>query len=144
MKHLAKSLLLSAALSAAILLPAHAEMDVAGLSAAIAASVEASYPQLDALYKDLHAHPELAFEEVKTAARLAAEMRALGFEVTEKVGQLSNGAMLIGAGAVLILPGLVVLLFAVVRWLAIAGIPEEWGLLLVAAVVSAVLVAVAV
>jgi hippurate hydrolase len=85
-KHFAKALLVSAALSAATLPPAYAEMDVAGLSAAIEASVEADYPKLDALYKDLHAHPELAFEEVKTAARLAAEMRALGFEVTEKVG----------------------------------------------------------
>ena len=89
MKHFAKALLVSAALSAATLLPAYAELDVAGLSAAIEASVEADYPKLDALYKELHAHPELAFEEVKTAARLATEMRALGFEVTEKVGSLS-------------------------------------------------------
>ena len=62
-------------------------MDVVGLKTAIEASVEADYPKLDALYKDIHAHPELAFEEVKTAARLAAEMRTLGFEVTEKVGK---------------------------------------------------------
>ena len=87
MKHFARSLLVSAALGAAIALPAHAEMDVASLKAAIAASVEADYPKLDALYKDIHAHPELAFQEVKTAAKLAAEMRALGFEVTEKVGR---------------------------------------------------------
>ena len=39
------------------------------------------------LYKDIHAHPEIAFQEVKTAAKLAAEMRALGFEVTEEVGK---------------------------------------------------------
>ena len=87
MQHLAKPFLVSAALCVATLLPAHAEMDVARLKAAIEASVEADYPKLDALYKDIHAHPELAFEEVKTAARLAAEMRELGFEVTEKVGK---------------------------------------------------------
>jgi amidohydrolase len=87
MKHLAKPFLVSAALCVATLLPAHAELDVARLKAAIEASVEADYPKLDALYKDIHAHPELAFEEMKTAARLAAEMRALGFEVTEKVGK---------------------------------------------------------
>jgi amidohydrolase len=87
MKHLAKPFLVSAALCMATVLPAHAELDVARLKAAIEASVEADYPGLDALYKDIHAHPELAFEEVKTAARLAAEMRALGFEVTEKVGK---------------------------------------------------------
>jgi len=87
MKHLAKTFVVSAALFASTLLPVHAELDVGGLKAAIEASVEADYPRLEALYKDLHAHPELAFEEVKTAAKLAAEMRSLGFEVTEKVGK---------------------------------------------------------
>jgi hippurate hydrolase len=87
MKHLAKSFLLSAALCGAAVLPAQAELDVPRLTAAIDASLEADYPKLDALYKDIHTHPELAFEEVKTAAKLAAEMRALGFEVTEKVGK---------------------------------------------------------
>jgi amidohydrolase len=87
MKHLSKSFLMSAVLCVATLLPAHAEMDVISLKAAIERSVEADYPKLDALYKDIHAHPEIAFEEVKTAAKLATEMRALGFEVTEKVGK---------------------------------------------------------
>ncbi len=87
MKHFAKPFLMSAALCAATFLPAHAEMDVARLKATIEKSVEADYPKLDALYKDIHAHPEIAFEEVKPAAKLAAEMRALGFEVTEKVGK---------------------------------------------------------
>ena len=68
-------------------LPAHAELDIPGLQKAIAASLASDYPKLDALYKEIHAHPELAFQEVKTAATLAAEMRALGFEVTEKVGR---------------------------------------------------------
>ena len=71
----------------AALAPARAELDVAKLKASIESSVEADYPKLDALYKDLHAHPEVAFQEVKTAAKLAAEMRTLGFEVTEKVGK---------------------------------------------------------
>src|SRR6266478_4759618 len=93
MKHFAKPFLMSAALCAATFLPAHAEMDVARLKATIEKSVEADYPKLDALYKDLHAHPELAFEEVKTAARLAAEMRALGFEVTEQVGKTGRVAI---------------------------------------------------
>jgi hippurate hydrolase len=87
MNRFTKLLLASAALVATTLLSAHAEMDVIRLKAEIEKSIEADYPKLDALYKDLHAHPELAFEEVKTAAKLAAEMRALGFEVTEKVGK---------------------------------------------------------
>src|SRR5437868_5267441 len=39
-----------------------------------------------ALYKQIHVNPELAFQEEKTAARLAKELRQVGFEVTEKVG----------------------------------------------------------
>src|SRR5580704_10815393 len=73
--------------AAAALSPVHAELDVVKLKAAIETSVEADYPKLDALYKEIHAHPEIAFQEVNTAARLAAEMRALGFDVTEKVGK---------------------------------------------------------
>ncbi len=87
MKRLAKSLLVPVALCVAAHSPAHAEMNVERLKAAIETSFEADYPKLDALYKDLHAQPELAFQEVKTAAKLAAEMRALGFEVTEQVGK---------------------------------------------------------
>ena len=82
-----KPLLASVALCTMLSLPARAELDVAALKAAIQSSVASNYPALDALYKDIHAHPELAFQEVKTAARLAAEMRALGFDVTEKVGK---------------------------------------------------------
>jgi len=77
----------SAALFSLASPPAHAELDVSALKGTIAASLERDYPALDALYKEIHAHPELAFQEVKTAAKLAAEMRALGFEVTEKVGK---------------------------------------------------------
>ena len=83
----AKPLLASAALCAATLFPARAEIDVARLKTAIEVLVEGDYPKLDALYKDIHAHPEIAFQEEKTAAKLAAEMRALGFDVTEKVGK---------------------------------------------------------
>ena len=46
-------------------------------------AVTAQMPQLVELYKDLHAHPELSFQEVETAKKLAARARAMGFEVTE-------------------------------------------------------------
>jgi amidohydrolase len=52
----------------------------------IAPLVDGMYPALDAIYKDLHANPELPFKETRTAAKLAAEIRSIGFEVTEKVG----------------------------------------------------------
>ena len=44
-------------------------------------------PALMELYRDLHASPELSFEEHRTARVLAARMRELGFEVTEGVGR---------------------------------------------------------
>jgi hippurate hydrolase len=48
--------------------------------------LDAIYPQLDALYLDLHQAPELAMHEEKTSARLAAELKKLGYEVTTGVG----------------------------------------------------------
>ena len=81
------TLLASAALYASPPLQARAELDVVSLKSTIERSVESDYPKLDALYKDIHAHPEIAFQEEKTAAKLAAAMRALGFEVTEHVGK---------------------------------------------------------
>jgi len=78
---------LLASVTLCIALPARAELDVPILKSAIETSVESNYDHLDALYKDIHAHPEIAFQEVRTAAKLAAEMRALGFEVTEQVGK---------------------------------------------------------
>ena len=56
-------------------------------TAAVAGQINGMYPQLETIYKDLHQHPEIAFQEVRTAAKLAAEMRAIGFEVTEKIGK---------------------------------------------------------
>lgn len=50
-------------------------------------AVAADMPGLMEVYRDLHANPELSFEEVETAAKLAQRMRALGFDVTEKVGR---------------------------------------------------------
>lgn len=38
------------------------------------------------LYRDLHTQPELSFYEYKTAATMAAKLKALGFEVKEGVG----------------------------------------------------------
>ncbi|MFI4965949.1 MAG: amidohydrolase [Caulobacterales bacterium] len=61
--------------------------DVARQKAQIDAGLDRGYGHLDALYKDIHQHPELGFQETATAAKLAREMRALGFEVTEHVGR---------------------------------------------------------
>ncbi|MGE8321389.1 MAG: amidohydrolase [Comamonas sp.] len=61
--------------------------------AALTGLVDQMYPGLQSTYEDLHAHPELGFQETRTAAKLAADMRALGFEVTEGVGKTGVVAM---------------------------------------------------
>ena len=76
----------------------------AGLAAAdpvvpeeIDRSIAKDYPSLELFYKDLHSHPELSLMEEKTSAKVAAELRAAGFAVTEHfggfgiVGVLANG-----------------------------------------------------
>src|SRR4051812_24487117 len=61
------------------------------LSAAIARDYNA---RLAPLFEHLHRNPELSFMEVKTAARLAKELRDAGFEVTEGVGKTGVVAIL--------------------------------------------------
>lgn len=68
--------------------------DIAGARAAIGRSLDAQYSRLDALYKDIHTHPELSFQESRTAAKLAAELKELGYEVTEGVGKTGIVALL--------------------------------------------------
>lgn len=57
--------------------------------------------------RDLHRHPELAFEEIRTAAIVAERLRTLGVPVTEGVGRTGVVATLEGA-----LPGPTLLLRA--------------------------------
>lgn len=53
---------------------------------AIKQCIDGEYGSLEKLYKHLHAHPELSFEEEQTAARMAKELKSLGFEVSSKIG----------------------------------------------------------
>ncbi len=60
-------------------------------------SLRALLPDLEALYKDIHSHPELSMQETRTAEVVAERLRAAGFEVmtgvgrTGVVGLLRNG-----------------------------------------------------
>nr|WP_233576317.1 amidohydrolase [Saccharopolyspora rhizosphaerae] len=59
---------------------------------------------LTALYKDLHAHPELSFQEHRTAAEVARRLGDLGFEVTTGVGGTGVvGVLRNGAGPTVLL-----------------------------------------
>jgi hippurate hydrolase len=64
---------------------------------ALARWVDAEYSALHQLYRHLHAHPELSFQESETSKRIAHELREAGCEVTTGlakygvVGVLRNG-----------------------------------------------------
>jgi amidohydrolase len=63
-----------------------------------AKEIDAVYPAAHDFYVDLHQTPELSSHETQTASKVAARLRALGYEVTEGVGGtgvvaiLKNGA----------------------------------------------------
>lgn len=44
-------------------------------------------PDLEALYKDVHSHPELSMQETRTAGLAASRLGAAGYEVTTGVGK---------------------------------------------------------
>ena len=56
------------------------------------------------LYRDLHAHPELAFAEHRTAGLVANELRRLGYDTTEGIGGTGVvGQLTRGTGPVVLL-----------------------------------------
>jgi len=68
------------------------------------AGLDEIYPKLDALYLDLHKNPELSMKEDRTSARLASELKALGYEVTTGVGGTGVvGVLRNGAGPTVLL-----------------------------------------
>ncbi|MDP6034829.1 MAG: amidohydrolase, partial [Verrucomicrobiota bacterium] len=77
MKRITVMLLLFAAISLSAASP---------LQKTVQARVASEYGKLFELYKHLHSHPEISFQEAKTGLRMGQEMRALGFEVTQNIG----------------------------------------------------------
>ena len=53
----------------------------------ILADLDKILPELEAAYKDIHAHPELSMQETRTAGIAANHLKASGFEVTTGVGK---------------------------------------------------------
>ncbi|RJL05234.1 amidohydrolase [Paracoccus aestuarii] len=61
--------------------------------------IDATAPDLTAIFRDLHAHPELGFEETRTAAIVAGKLRDWGFdEVHEGVAKTGVVGILRGRG----------------------------------------------
>lgn len=94
-----------ALLLGAMVLPLHAQqapVATGNVSAALIAktdaAIKADTARLTEMFKDLHQHPELGLMETRTAAIVAKELKALGFEVktgigkTGVVGVFKNGA----------------------------------------------------
>ena len=76
---------------ALVLLVAVSASSIGKAQRPVEACLDRDQDHLETLYLDLHRNPELSFREFKTAARMARELRALGLDVTEKVG--GNGVV---------------------------------------------------
>ena len=46
----------------------------------VLAPIANAAPELEAIFKDLHAHPELGFQEVRTSAVVAETLKAYGVD----------------------------------------------------------------
>src|ERR1051325_695088 len=57
----------------------------------------------EGVYKDIHAHPELSFQESKTAALVASKLKAFGYEVIEGIGRTGVVGILRNGGGQTIL-----------------------------------------
>ncbi|MCJ2187356.1 amidohydrolase [Novosphingobium beihaiensis] len=77
-----------AVLAALAVLPATAEADT------VQDAIASDMPGLMETYRDLHSHPELSFQELRSAAIMAKAAREAGFTVTEKVGKTGIVAVL--------------------------------------------------
>ncbi|MBX9593058.1 MAG: hypothetical protein K2X46_01745, partial [Roseomonas sp.] len=51
-------------------------------SSTLLGSLPGLLPTLEALYKDVHAHPELSMHEIRTAGLAEKHLRDNGYEVT--------------------------------------------------------------
>ncbi len=67
----------------------------------VSSSAQAQLPALTEVYKHLHRNPELSHHEQNTSAYLAAELRNLGYTVTEHVGKYQDGTQAFGIVAIL-------------------------------------------
>lgn len=64
------------------------------------ADAEALAAELTAIRRDLHMHPELGFQEFRTAGFVAEQLNALGYEVVTGVGKTGVVGLLPGGNQV--------------------------------------------
>jgi amidohydrolase len=88
----------SLALAASLLLAAPSSAQPAGMfSAQVEASIAQVLPRMVVWRRDLHEHPELSYEEVRTARVVAQHLRALRLDVRTGVAQTGVVGVLRGA-----------------------------------------------
>src|SRR3974390_1755490 len=70
----------------------------------LASKLASLVPDLEALYKDIHSHPELSLQETRTATIAAERLRAAGYEVASGIGKTGGvGVLRNGAGPTVML-----------------------------------------
>ncbi len=70
-------------------------------AAALCTLPTAAQQDLTAIYKQLHAHPELSHFEAETSALLASELRKSGYTVTDHIGLYPDGSHAYGVVGIL-------------------------------------------
>jgi hypothetical protein len=68
------------------------------------------------------------------------EIRLIRAEINDKFARLANGGTLVAAGGLAAVAAVFLLLQDIVRWLAVAGLPDQWGYLIVGVIVALVAV----
>jgi amidohydrolase len=66
--------------------------EIKELAAELEALMNSELPSLAAIYRQLHATPELSGQEEQTSALVASELRSLGYAVTDRIGRYRHHA----------------------------------------------------
>lgn len=74
----------------------------------------------------------------ESAHLMQTELRLVRAEINDKVAKLATAGTVLAAGGVVALAALFLLLQAVVRWLAVAGLPDQWGYLILGVIVAVI------
>lgn len=81
-----RSAILAAWMLSLVLLSNEGLLWAAESDPALSAYIQQHLPEWKELYQHFHAHPELSFQEVETAKRLAEQLAGFGFSITRSVG----------------------------------------------------------
>ena len=73
-----------------------ATIDVEAVAQALLAEANAMAEQLVAWRRDFHMHPEMGYQEVRTAGIVADHLRTLGLEVSTGIGKTGVVALVEG------------------------------------------------